>query len=748
VFKINTDGSGFAELHGFSGVVEDGQNPSAPLLQGSDGVLYGTTYGPSAGVLFKVNTNGTGFAVLYRFGTGGMFPESQLVEGSDGALYGVASGGGVNGGGTVFRLNKDGTGISELHSFPESLGDGNFPLVLFEGSDGGLYGTTSDLNTGGQGTVFRLDKDGSNYAVLWQFTGIAGDGADPGPLLEGSDGALYGTTYVGGDNNSGTVFSLNRDGSGFRVVHSFMEAGGEGANPGALAAGGDRALYGLTSNGGLFAWGAVYRVNLDGSGYTNLHSFTQAEWTLSVNGRTLTEGADGILYGAVFRLNKDGTGFTVLRTFSATGGDGSHPLAPLVEGSDGALYGVTTQDGIGGNGTVFKINKNGSGYRSIHQFDLTGPGGYQDSVIEGRDGVLYGTTGQDSTNGYGTVFRLSKDGNSYKLIHIFSDTDGYMPHAQLLEGSDGALYGTAWLPAGGPSGDWGAVFKLSKDGTGFTILHHFRPGAGNGGVPAARLLEASDGALYGATSDGGTSNHGTVFKLNTDGSGFAVVLNFSGPPGAGSPGSLIEASDGTLFGTAGGGSAGVGVVFKMSKDGTGYTIVRTFTGIPGTAGDGALPSGLVEARDGSLLGTTIEGGTSSSYGTLFKLNKDGSSYAVLHSFSGRAVGDGSNPSGGLLQGRDGAFYGTTGNGGDMIFGTIFVLRPLPWMFEPLSTVGGMRLRIASVPGSTNELLRATALGSGWLTLTNLVVPTNGVAEFTDPAPPQTAGFYRAILTGP
>ena len=742
VFKINRDGSGFAELHGFSGALEGGQNPAAALLVGSDGALYGTTlFGghSAAGTVFKINTNGTGFTVLYGFGPGGGggAPQSRLIEGSDGALYGVASGGGLNGGGTVFSLHKDGSGIAELHSFPDTIGNNSFPLAILEGSDGALNGITGYGGIGYYGTVFKLNKDGSDYAVLWQFTGSAGDGADPSALVEGGDGALYGATFAGGDNNWGTVFTMNKDGSGYRVLLSFTGIA-DGGSPSVLLAGSDGVLYGQTANGGLNHLGVFYRVNLDGSGYTNLHNFTYPDGNLNAQFASLIEGADGILYGPVFRLRKDGTGFTVLRTFSATGGDGSHPAAPLVEGSDGALYGTTAADGINGNGAVFRINKDGSGYRSLHQFNLSG--GSQDSVIEGRDGLLYGTTGQDGTNGYGTVFALSKDGRDYTVIHSFPSVEGYVPFAPLIEASDGALYGTAGLPSGGPSGDWGAVFKLNKDGSGFEMLHHFRPGSGNGGQPGGRPLEASDGVIYGVTSDGGAANYGTVFKLNKDGSGFVVLRNFSAPPAADSPNSLIEGSEGTLFGTTDGRSGGAGVVFKMNKDGTGYAIVRTFT-----AGDG--PSALVEGRDGSLYGTTGSGGDSF-YGTIFKLNKNGSGYAVLHSYSGRATGDGSFPSGGLLLGRDGALYGPTSYGGDMIFGTIFVLRPLPWMLEPVRSAGGMLIRIASVPGSTNQVLRASALGSSWLTLTNLVVPTNGVAEFTDPAPPQPAGFYRAVLAEP
>jgi hypothetical protein len=125
---------------------------------------------------------------------------------------------------------------------------------------------------------------------------------------------------------------------------------------------------------------------------------------------------------------------------------------------------------------------------------------------------------------------------------------------------------------------------------------------------------------------------------------------------------------------------------------------------------------------------------------VFKLNKDGTGYAVLHSFDGE---DRSSPSG-LVQGRDGALYGTTPYAYNMLPGTVFVLRPQPVLLAPMLSANGMIVRFVSVPGSTNQLQRASALGESWLTLTNMLASTNGVAEFIDIAPPQTKSFYRVV----
>jgi uncharacterized repeat protein (TIGR03803 family) len=141
-----------------------------------------------------------------------------------------------------------------------------------------------------------------------------------------------------------------------------------------------------------------------------------------------------------------------------------------------------------------------------------------------------------------------------------------------------------------------------------------------------------------------------------------------------------------------------------------------------------------------LYGTAAESGRNNA-GTLFRLNEDGSGFAVLHSFPGV---DGAGPQAALALSSDGTLYGTTPNGGDMGFGTIFVLRPQPTLRSLIFLNGAATVRFKSVPGTTNQVQRAITLNESWLTLTNLVVPADGVAEFTEPAPPQPSGFYRAV----
>ncbi len=146
-------------------------------------------------------------------------------------------------------------------------------------------------------------------------------------------------------------------------------------------------------------------------------------------------------------------------------------------------------------------------------------------VIEASDGLLYGTTFAGGAAGNGTVFTIVKDGTGFRVLHSFGITagDGLSPYAGLLEGSDGLLYGTT---REGGNASLGAIFKMAKDGTGYSVLHSFSGGTGDGANPYAALIEGTDGMLYGVCYNGGASSVGTIFKLNPDGSGYAVVRIF------------------------------------------------------------------------------------------------------------------------------------------------------------------------------------------------------------------------------
>ncbi len=358
---------------------------------------------------------------------------------------------------------------------------------------------------------------------------------------------------------------------------------------------------------------------------------------------------------------------SVLYSFKfGAGQGGNYPEAALVQAGGGHFYGTTPYDGQFGSGTLFKLTPAGT-YSVLHSFGDGDDGKYPTaSLIQDAEGNFYGTTSAGgSISDCGVIFKLSSDGGNYSVIHVFSGGpgDGCQPLAALMQADDGKLYGTT-SRGGPPRTDFangvGLIFKINTDGSSFSILHEFDQN-GDGEMPGATLIQASDGYLYGTTSMGGDQDHGTIFKIATNGSEFSTVYKFSGGVDGDQPQSaLMQAADGSFYGTTmGGGSSGGGVVFKITTAGV-ESVLHSFAA-------GANPrAGLIQATDGNLYGATYHGGANGS-GSLFSITTSGA-YSLLHSFGGA---DGHEPQAGLIQAADGHLYGMTREGGDNWAGVVF-----------------------------------------------------------------------------
>ena len=264
IFTINTNGTGYAQLHAFAHV--DGAYPASGLFQGSNGVLYGVTAQggiSNAGTVFRMNLDGSGFQVLRQFTNSpdGADP-AALVQGSDGTLYGSTVTGGAAGAGVIFRMSTNGNNYTILRSFTNSPDGADPEANLIIGKDGFLYGTTvfgGNVYAYG-GTLFKLNTNGSGYVILHHFPTIAGDGSNPDSLMQAADGSIYGVAANTGAFSGGMVFKLDTNG-GYTVVYGFTNSPPDGRNPvSALVDAGDGALYGTADNGGVYDHGAVFRL--------------------------------------------------------------------------------------------------------------------------------------------------------------------------------------------------------------------------------------------------------------------------------------------------------------------------------------------------------------------------------------------------------------------------------------------------------------------------------------------------------
>ena len=804
----------YSLVHAFNRGNDMGNAPHAGLCEGLDGALYGMTSAGGrrdAGILFRLNKDGSGFTVLHHFGAfagDGRQPRTSLIEGNDGNLYGVTTSGGRTNAGTVFRIAKDGSAHQVLHSFTLAPTDGASPTVgLLEASDGRLYGACGIVGAGLVGTIFGMDKDGSNFAVIRQFWGPNVPYGFRGALVEGTNGMLYGATLYGGDYGLGAVFHMNKDGSDYSIVRHFGAYFADGVYPssGVLLAS-DGLLYGQTLRGGPVDGGITYVVGHDGAYSGAVHSFTSASGKNPES--ALIEGRDGYLYGTtdrggtndsgvVFKMKKDTTGYTVLHRFNYRTGDGVRASGGVILASDGLLYGTTSEGGRANKGTIYRMQTNGFGYEVLVHFDGEGaePVPPIGALVEADDGRLYGAASDGGSFFRGAIFRVNRDGSGLTALHSFEPpNDVFLPsRIHLATPRHQNLYGTTVY--GGIS-NAGAIFRVGRDGSDYTVLHHFTYERTNGALPGATLLESSDGFLYGSTSSGGSNGVGLLFRVATDGTGFFALRSFAASNDVRSPSSLVEGSDGVLYGVArtttssvtaavikvnkngqgfatlalinggkvqgenqelhtslmeasdgwlfgnssGGGPTNAGFLFKVSKDGEGYAVIREFLGGSG----GSSPrAALAEGRDGALYGTTYSGGAFNG-GTLFKINKDGSGYALLRSFPAAGEG-GYHPELPLLAATDGAFYGVApGRPVDPLdvsatAGFIFrVGHALSLRITPEVPILG----VTGVPGYTYDLERSLDL-SQWSMVRTLVLPADGVEEFTDSDPlPETNAFYR------
>lgn len=386
--------------------------------------------------------------------------------------------------------------LKSLHTFLQNVEGANPEAALLPGNDGFLYGTTANGGINGKGTLYKIQPDGSGFVTLYAFSGIGSDGATPyAGLLLGNDGALYGTTQYGGDSGHGVVFKIKPDGSGFAVLHSFSGIGGEGAYPRtALIQDKNGILYGTTDLGGN-GKGTLFKIKLDGSDFETLYAFSQTDSNLTNSDGAVPEaalllGKDGFLYGTtlrggantngtLFKIMPDGSGFVALYTFSQTDGnfsnsDGAHPRAGLIQDEAGVLYGTTYLGGIDANGTLFRINSDGSNFMTLYAFSQTDNLGInndgstpQAALLLGKDGFLYGTTATGGINGTGTVFKIQRDSSGFVSLYSFGkddgssiNTDGTEPVASLIQRADGFLYGTT--QRGGTDGS-GTLFRLSPN---------------------------------------------------------------------------------------------------------------------------------------------------------------------------------------------------------------------------------------------------------------------------------------------
>jgi len=367
------------------------------------------------------------------------------------------------------------------------------------------------------------------FSVLHSFTGNSSESYPSGNLtLVGS--TLYGTTQS--SNETGTVFKIGADGTGYSVLHYF-----DGVNDGYFPTGGliltGGMLYGMASYGSSLGLGTIFKIDtVDGSGFSVIHPFEGPDYDGAVPRRSLTISADGnTLYGmtyaggssasgSVFKTDTSGN-VSLLHSFLGIGGgDGAAPAGSLTLSADGnTLYGMTSEGGgASESGTIFEIDTvDGSGYSTLYEFDFALDGGTPIGDLTLIGTTLYGMTTNGGENGYGTVFKYDLLTTDFAVLHSFNGTtEGRTPTTGLTLVDD-MLYGMT--RGDRRAGIFGSLFKIdTDDGSAFAVLRTFTGASDDGADPYSTLVLSADGnTLYGTTRNGGANNAGIVFSYELGG---------------------------------------------------------------------------------------------------------------------------------------------------------------------------------------------------------------------------------------
>lgn len=378
--------------------------------------------------------------------------------------------------------------------------------------------------------------------------------------------------------------------------------------------------------------------------------------------------------------------------------------------------------------------------------------------VQAADGNFYGTTSRGGSDfipdsaSYGTIYRMDSNGVLTTLF-TFSQTNGAGVGgiSGLVVGNDGAFYGVT--QGGGPdftnaNGGDGTIFKITTNGD-FTLLATFN---GTNGLVPVKIIQASDGNFYGATRQGGindSSGLGTLFQMTPDGQ-INTLVRFSGTNGA-LPGEIMQASDGYLYGTTSeGGAFGYGTVFKLTTNGD-FTLLASFDGT-----NGSSPFyQLTESCNGIFYGTTVFGGKfpiggiggviANNLGTVFRVTTNGDLTTVL-SFGADSLLPGI-PQSPLTKASDGNYYGVAQ---DPNSGSIFCVRPVqPPVLQPLAQNNQLNLSWNAWAGYSYAVMYETNLtGSNWNLLSTVTPQANGITSFSDPIGPDAQRFYSVILQLP
>ncbi len=583
----------------------NGSYPAGSLFKASDGNLYGmTSEGGShyKGVIFKFNTSTSTFSKLFDFDgiNNGSYPQGSLVETSNGKLYGMARNGGKNGNGVIFEFDPTTMTFSKKFDF-ELVNSGSSPHGdLMLSPNGSLFGTTWSGGAFDSGILFEFNPESSVFTNRFDFSSLNTNGYAPkGSLVQEANGLIYGMTFAGGIHDLGVIFEFDPLTSIYTKKFDFDGINTGGHPKGNLLNTSNGILYGMTSEGGQFDKGVLFEYSISTSTLNTLVHFDGENSGAHPNG-SLMQATNGNIYGltteggngggTLFEYDYNTSLFNKLFSF----GDaafGIHPHGSLIKGLSDKLYGtsnttffeydpqttiinklfdfenniygvdkmddmilihdglfcfVITYNGPNNNGAMYTLDPLTGIVDSLYGFDLDLDGENPNAIIQGQNGLIYGTTSHGGASEKGVVFSYDLNTSTYvKLIEFDGDSMGEYPY-ELVQASDGMIYGFAYGGKFGKYG-YGVFFKVDPLSATFTRILDFD--FINTGWWPPNMIEASNGKIYWVTQGGLYDNYeGLLMEYDPLSSTINKRFNFYYDSTGSNQVSIMQAANGKLYG--------------------------------------------------------------------------------------------------------------------------------------------------------------------------------------------------------
>ncbi len=613
------------------------------------------------GYLFRYNLVLNTFEIIHFFDyINGTFPTGKLLLASNGKLYGTANGGVANPDGIIYEYDLNTNTYSLKYSFSSSISASNPSSNLIQASNGKLYGTSTSGGAHSRGTLYEYDLLTNTCIHKFDFSLSFGYYV-VGPLFETPSGSLLGTTSYGGSNSIGTIFEYDLVLDTCYKRYDFSSFDGKHPMCSFVKTSGSKVL-GLTSEGGTnSSSGVLFEYDYITYAYSKKFDFSAANGKSPRN--SLMKAQNGKFYGVTYEGGNTNNGVlfeydyptnTYQKLFDFSGVDGENPYCTLISGNNGKIYGSTPFGGQSGGGVLFEYKINAHVFTKKADLGYFTAGEFTGPFILAQNGKYYGVT-----NYYGIIFEYDYNSNVFTKLLQLSDSLGSYRNGSLVLASNGKFYGVTEV---GGTYDQGVIFEYDYLLNIYTKKYDFYL---DGNRPLGTLIEASDGNLYGTTSFGGANASGVIFQYDFMNNIYSKKFDFSDSVGIIPKGPLFEASDGKLYGmTSEGGTNIAGVIFQY--DITTDSLQKKFDL---TSSTGIVPAGaFIETSPGMLMGLTSNGGANYC-GTIIRY--DFINNIVTNVFDFVDAIHGKNPTGNLCLASNNKLYGMTPKGAANGRGTIF-----------------------------------------------------------------------------